>query len=223
MIGHSFDWARLGVELGLKWRPTTITGVNNTGDPTVDEIGNSLLVAGVLTAGDKKGLRGELSGRTYVTFAGQVGSIEILGGVRYPIAANMELYALAGPGIGQAPGTPQLRVMVGAAFGNGAGILGTPTPGEAAAPGTIAPTMPPTEIPAPAQLPTEIPQIPQIPQVPAPSYPPSYPPSQPQPTYPPDTYQQPTYPPVQPSAPPPAPEQPPPEEEAPAYQTYPTP
>lgn len=226
MIGHALEWARAGLELGLKWRPTTITGVNNTGDPAVDDIGNSLLVAAVITTGPKNGLRGEVSGRSYVTFNGSVGSVELLGGLRYPIASNMELYALAGPGLGQAPGTPAFRVMVGAAFGNGAGILGTPT-GDAAAPATTAPA----ESPAPAlppeiipQLP-QIPEIPQIPQVPVPTYPPSYPPAQPQPTYspPPDTAPQPSYPPPAPSYPPPAPAQPPPDEEPPpSYQTFPT-
>ncbi|HVE86120.1 MAG TPA: hypothetical protein VND93_24860, partial [Myxococcales bacterium] len=152
MIGRNLDWARAGIELGAHWRPVTQT-VNDSGDPIIDDLGTSLLVAGVLSTGPQTGLRGELSGRTYITTAGKVGSVELLLGARYPIAPNMEVYALAGPGLGQAPGTPQWRVMVGAAFGNGQGITGTPNPADAAAgaqPTATQPQPPATEQPAPS-------------------------------------------------------------------------
>lgn len=209
MFGRNLDWARAGLEVGALWRPTTTT-VSSSGDPLLDTIGSSLLLAGVLSAGPQNGLRGEISGRTYVTLGGKVGSVELLLGARYPVAPNMELYALAGPGLGQAAGTPQWRVMVGAAFGNGQGITGTPLPGEGALqpmPGT-APQQPgtaPATQPAPAETQPQ-PSNPFPPFTPPPGM---YPPPQPAPTYPqpaqPQTEPQPAYPQPQPAYPPPPP------------------
>jgi len=234
MIGRNLDWARAGIELGALWRPNTTT-VSSSGDPTLDTIGSSLLVAGVLSAGPQNGLRGEISGRTYVSLAGQVGSVELLLGARYPIAPNMELYALAGPGLGEAPGTPKWRVMVGAAFGNGQGITGTPLPGEGALqpmPGTAgAPQQPGTATPQPAPGDAQQPQpsnpFPPFtpppgmyppPQQPQPQPQPTYPPAQ---TYPPPQQSQPTYPQPAPAYPPPPPPDstyaPPQQQPAPAY------
>lgn len=227
MIGRNLDWARTGIELGAHWRPTTQT-VNDSGDPIIDDIGTSLLVAGALSAGPPTGLRGEISGRTYITTSGKVGSVELLLGARYPVAPNMEIYALAGPGLGQAPGTPQWRVMVGAAFGNGAGITGTPLPGEATpggitTPGTTGPATGPTTLPPEQPAPSN----PYPPFTPPPtSYPPqTYPPQetypQPVPTYPTDGSAAPAPQPAPTYAPPP-PQPPPPPPAEPSYNTYPT-
>ncbi|HYV48137.1 MAG TPA: hypothetical protein VFA20_24925 [Myxococcaceae bacterium] len=218
MFGRNLDWARAGIELGALWRPDTAT-VSSSGDPAVDTIGSSLLVAGVLSAGPQNGLRGEISGRTQVGLSGKVGAVELLLGARYPIAQNMELYVLAGPGLGQAAGTPKWRVMVGAAFGNGQGITGTPLPGEGALqpmpgtagtqPGTGPTTTPPQPAPGDAQQPQ--PSNPFPPFTPPPGmYPPQpQPQPQPQPTYPPDQayppQPQPTYPQPAPAYPPPPP------------------
>jgi len=238
MIGRNLDWARAGIELGVHWRPTA-EAASETGDPAIDDIGTRLLIAGALSGGPKDGLRGELSGRTYITTTGKVGAVELLLGARYPIAPNMEVYALAGPGLGQAPGTPQWRVMIGAAFGNGAGITGTPMPGEAAPGGVAAPSTTGPSTTTPTTTPPEqqpAPSNPYPPFTPPPqSYPPqTYPPPesypQPQPQYPP----QPTYPPgdgstapaPQPaptySPPPPQPAPPPPPPPEPGYNTYPS-
>lgn len=243
MFGRNLDWARAGVELGALWRPTTTT-VSSSGDPVLDTVGSSLLVAGVLSAGQQNGLRGEISGRTYVTLGGKVGAVELLLGARYPVAPNMELYALAGPGLGQAAGTPQWRVMVGAAFGNGQGITGTPLPGEGALqpmPGAAGAPQQPGTAPQPAPAPAETQPQPSNPFPPFTPPPGMYPPQQPAPTYPQPT---PAYPPppppdstysTPPQPPPPAPTYappppsqpappPPPAEPAPSsgYNTYPT-
>ena len=230
MIGRNLDWARAGLEMGALWRPTTTT-VSSSGDPLLDTIGSSLLLAGVLSAGPQNGLRGEISGRTYVTLGGKVGSVELLLGARYPIAANMELYALAGPGLGQAAGTPQWRVMVGAAFGNGQGITGTPLPGEGALqpmPGTAGtqPGTGPTTT-QPGTVPTETQPQPSNPFPPFTPPPGMYPPQQQAPAYPPEQ----TYPPqTQPQTAPPPPDstypQPPPSYQPPPPppdSTYPAP
>jgi OmpA-OmpF porin, OOP family len=251
MFGRNLEWARAGLEVGALWRPNNAT-VSSSGDPLLDTVGSSLLLAGVLSGGPQNGLRGEISGRTYVTLGGKVGSVELLLGARYPIAQNMEIYALAGPGLGEAAGTPKWRVMVGAAFGNGQGIAGTPLPGGGALapmPGTAgAPEQPGTAPgPTPAEtqpqpsnpFPPFTPPPGMYPPQPAPTYPPdqTYPQPQPQPAYPqPAPAPAPTYPsdtayPPQPPPPPaptyttpPPPSQPapPPPEPAPGYNTYPT-
>jgi hypothetical protein len=215
MFGRNLDWARAGIELGALWRPNSAT-VSSSGDPLVDNIGSSLLVAGVLSGGPKDGLRGEISGRTYVTLGGQVGAVELLLGARYPVAQNMELYALAGPGLGQAPGTPKWRVMVGMAFGNGQGLTGTPLPGG----GALAP-MPGDATTAPQGPPSTTPPASE-PQQPAPSNP--FPPFTPPPgMFPPSTQGAPpdqAYPP-QPQSYPPQQAYPPQPQTYPPQQAYP--
>lgn len=81
-----------------------------------DELGSQVgLGAAVSTLGD--GLRGELSIRGMIPLGGLPPAIELLGGVRYPIAASgIEAFALAGPGFGQMPGSPQYRALLGVAY-----------------------------------------------------------------------------------------------------------
>ncbi len=121
MIGRNFEWLRGGLEAGVRWRPG--------GPPGLD---GEMLLAAVVSTGAPDGLRGELSARSFLGFRGEVGSVELLAGARYPIGL-MDLWVLAGPGLGQqnAPGTPAWRVLVGANFGNGLASAG------AAAPSTI--------------------------------------------------------------------------------------
>ena len=44
-------------------------------------------------------------------------SIEVLGGARWPVKEAFEAFALAGVGFGNAPGTPDFRLLLGMAYG----------------------------------------------------------------------------------------------------------
>lgn len=125
MIGRNmFDMFRAGLEIGARWR--------DGAGLLPDGAGNQLLLAGVISTGARDGLQGEISAKTSLTFEGALGAVELLAGARYPIGL-MELWVLAGPGLGQeqTPGTPAWRVLVGANFGNGLG-LGAPVSGAPA-------------------------------------------------------------------------------------------
>ncbi|MFY1829927.1 OmpA family protein [Myxococcus fulvus] len=64
----------------------------------------------------RRGWRGELSLRSAFASDARQPSIEALAGVRVPLAASWELSALAGPGLGNTPGTPTARALVGLTF-----------------------------------------------------------------------------------------------------------
>jgi outer membrane protein OmpA-like peptidoglycan-associated protein len=62
-----------------------------------------------------------------VPLTNQPGAAEILPGMRYLLNPSFEMFALAGVGVGSAPGTPLFRMMVGGAFG---GVTPRRGPGE---------------------------------------------------------------------------------------------
>jgi outer membrane protein OmpA-like peptidoglycan-associated protein len=106
------DFTRVGAELGAWIRPAQTLSPDNAA--RTDQLGSQLdLGLGVSTLGE--GLRGELSLRTLFPLTPAPLSAELMAGVRYPVGV-FELFALAGPGFGRAPGTPMFRVLLGAAF-----------------------------------------------------------------------------------------------------------
>jgi hypothetical protein len=130
MLGRHFGWLLAGGELGVRWSPSGST--LPAGGDLPNTLGNHFQLAGVLSAGDATGLRGEASARTTVSFEGRGGPVELLGGLRYNFGL-MELFALAGPSLGATgTGSPEFRVMTGLAFGNAAGLTGV-QPGTAPA------------------------------------------------------------------------------------------
>ncbi len=102
------DWLRVSAEFGGWIRPQQAISTQG------DKLGSQLdLGVGATTVGEK--LRGELSVRTIFPITQQPISAEIMAGARYPVGP-IELHALAGPGIGKAPGTPLFRVLLGASW-----------------------------------------------------------------------------------------------------------
>ncbi|MHB8416742.1 MAG: OmpA family protein [Myxococcales bacterium] len=94
------------------------------------------------------GLRFELDGLGTEGFTNVPGAFELLAGARYPLPANLEIFALGGPGFGTLPGSPDYRALLGVALRPGA-------PGEkpsplASAPPPPAPPAPPPPPPPPA-------------------------------------------------------------------------
>lgn len=114
-VGHSFGRTiRLGAQFGAVVRGADILTAHTP--RTTDEIG-SMFTAGLVASTLGDGLRGELDVRALIPLSRTSAGVEILGGVRYRLAtAPLELYALAGPGVGQMPGTPLFRALVGVAF-----------------------------------------------------------------------------------------------------------
>jgi len=115
MAGRRFGALRAGVEAGMLVRPAVV--LSNDGD-IQDELGNEVRLGAVLaTTGE--GLRGELNVRGTVPLTREPSSLELLAGLRLPVGESTEVYALGGPGFGDAPGTPTFRLLLGVAFGSG--------------------------------------------------------------------------------------------------------
>ncbi len=80
-----------------------------------DERLHSEITGGIVAATTGRPLRLELSARGAANFDDLGAHGELLGGVRWAIGPT-ELFALAGPGFGDSPGTPTFRAVVGLAL-----------------------------------------------------------------------------------------------------------
>ena len=121
------DWLRAGGELGMLIRQSVALG---NGTPP-DAVGSALRLGAQLSTLNK-GLRGEVALRAVVPVTHAPASAELLFGGRMPLTDTLELFAVAGPGIGHTPGTPAFHALVGVAFDSPAG--GKPAPAVAVAP-----------------------------------------------------------------------------------------
>ena len=113
-VGRHFGFIRAGAEVGYTKRPKLLL-TQKPGD-LEDEVGEELRV-GLALATTGRRLRWEFNVRGMVPLTDQPSSVELLPGSRYLVSSSLELFALAGMGIGSAPGTPLFRMMVGGAFG----------------------------------------------------------------------------------------------------------
>jgi len=109
-VGTEIGSLHSSLEAGVLFRPAV--QLDTTGNAASSGARSEIrLGAGVATTG--KGLRGELGLRT--TFAPQV-SMELIGGVRFPLPVGLEAFVQGGPGLGGAPGTPLFRMLVGVTY-----------------------------------------------------------------------------------------------------------
>lgn len=115
MVGRHFGFIRAALDAGLMVRPR----LPITDKPTnvQDELGNEVRF-GLALATTGKRLRWEFNVRGMVPLTEQPGSAELLPGVRYLVNPSLEVFALAGVGVGSAPGTPTFRLLAGGSFGN---------------------------------------------------------------------------------------------------------
>jgi len=110
VVGTVLGWLQPSLEAGVLFRPAILVdsaeGAAKSGASAEIRLG-----AGLATTG--KGLRGELGLRT--TLSPQV-SMELIGGVRFPLLVGLDAFVQGGPGVGVAPGTPRFRMLAGVAF-----------------------------------------------------------------------------------------------------------
>lgn len=115
--GYSFGPVRLGAEVGATVRGDAVLSPTST--VIADEVGSQFTFG--VTASTTRALhvvRGELGVRGLVPFTRSSASVEVLAGVRAAFLADeqLEVFALGGPGLGHAPGTPAFRVLAGVAW-----------------------------------------------------------------------------------------------------------
>ena len=115
MAGRHFGFLRGGLEVGFLTRPSQ--ALTQRPGILVDEVGNELRIGAALATTGRR-LRWELNVRGMVPLTAQPGAVELLPGARYLVKPSFELFALAGMGVGSAPGTPLFRLMVGGAVGD---------------------------------------------------------------------------------------------------------
>jgi OmpA-OmpF porin, OOP family len=108
VAGTTLGWLHPSLEAGVLFRPTIRLGTTSANPGASSEV---RLGAALATTG--KGLRGELAFRTTIT--PQV-SMELIGGVRFPLLVGLDAFVQGGPGLGGALGTPRFRVLAGVAF-----------------------------------------------------------------------------------------------------------
>ena len=113
--GHVFRELQFGVELSGVLRPA-VDYSGRTGQ-RLDVVGSQVALAGMVSSVATSGPRGEASLRVFVPLSGGRPGVESLFGVRWPVG-DVELFGGAGPALFGEPSTPQLRVLLGAAFAN---------------------------------------------------------------------------------------------------------
>lgn len=127
MVGRRFGWFRLALEAQALVRSRYVRSAE--AGLQQPEMGSELRFGAVAATVGRR-LRWELDVMGSVPLVvDQPGSVELLLGPRYLANPSTELFALAGVGVGSAPGTPLFRVMVGTAFG---GVKPPRLPGESA-------------------------------------------------------------------------------------------
>jgi outer membrane protein OmpA-like peptidoglycan-associated protein len=117
VVGATLGRLQPSFEAGVLFRPSVLLA---SPDQEVRSGATSEIRLGAAVATTGQGLRGELGLRTTLvpqaSVAPQV-SMELLGGVRFPLLRELDGFLLGGPGVGGAPGTPLFRVLAGVTFG----------------------------------------------------------------------------------------------------------
>jgi len=110
VVGTIIGKLQPSLEAGVLFRPSVQL---DTTESSARPGASSEVRVGASVATTGEGLRGELGLRT--TFTPQV-SMELMGGVRFPVPAGLEAFIHAGPGLGGALGTPLFRVLAGLSY-----------------------------------------------------------------------------------------------------------
>ncbi len=132
--GMSFGKVQLAADVAARFRPAIDVGFS-------EPLSHQLDVA-LAASWASPHLRPELSVHASVPLNGLTPSTEVLAGARALLPAGLEAFVLGGPGLSALPGTPDFRVLVGAAIG--------PAPEPPPAPDPCAPGRPHTPEQCPA-------------------------------------------------------------------------
>lgn len=111
-VGTTLGPVAPALEAGVLFRPSILLA---TSAGAAKQGANSEIRLGAALATTGPGLRGELGLRA--TMSPQV-SMDLLGGVRFPLPAGLEASLMAGPGLGGALGAPRFRVLAGVSYLN---------------------------------------------------------------------------------------------------------
>ncbi|WP_434391120.1 OmpA family protein [Melittangium boletus] len=141
MAGRHLGPLRVALDVGLMIRPGG--RITEESPRAQDELGNEVRLAGALASTGRR-TRWELNVRGMVPLSKQPGSMELLPGLRYLVNPSLELFGLAGVGLGKTPGTPLFRVLAGGSFGS---VLPRQGPGEASVRCDLGQSLPPEECP----------------------------------------------------------------------------
>ncbi|WP_257447016.1 OmpA family protein [Archangium lipolyticum] len=110
VVGTTVGWLQPSLEAGVLFRPPILMEAVGLEDKRATSA-EVRLGAALSTTGT--GLRGELG--TRATLSPQL-SMDVLGGVRFPLLIGLDAFVLGGPSFGTALGTPRFRVLAGVAF-----------------------------------------------------------------------------------------------------------
>ncbi|HEX8540053.1 MAG TPA: OmpA family protein, partial [Cystobacter sp.] len=109
-LGTTVGWLQPSLEAGVLFRPAIpLATPSSPADSGISA--EAHLGASVSTLG--KGPRGELTLRAIL---GSQVSVDLLGGIRFPLLAKLDAFVMGGPGGGGALGTPLFRVLAGVSF-----------------------------------------------------------------------------------------------------------
>ncbi|HEX5745917.1 MAG TPA: OmpA family protein [Archangium sp.] len=124
MVGRRFGAFRTALDAGVMIRPGG--RITDAGSEIQDQLGNELRIGAALVSTGRR-MRWEVNVRGMVALSKQPSSVELMPGVRYLVNPSLEVFALAGVGVGKTPGTPLFRVLAGGSFGN---VMPRRGPGE---------------------------------------------------------------------------------------------
>ena len=110
-MGTSLSIFQSSLEAGILFRPRIQIATSALEPASSGASSEVRLGAALATTG--RGLRGELGLRAIIS---SQPAMEVLGGERLPLLQGLDAFAMAGPGVGTAPGTPLFRVLAGVSF-----------------------------------------------------------------------------------------------------------
>jgi OmpA-OmpF porin, OOP family len=113
VVGTTLGSLQASLEAGVLFRPSILL---DTTDSTAKPGATSEIRLGAALATTGKGLRGEVGLRSTLSTKTSQVSMELIGGVRFPLLVGLDAFVQAGPGLGGAPGTPLFRMLAGVAF-----------------------------------------------------------------------------------------------------------
>jgi len=116
MTDYSFGSFRLATEVGARLRPQSRINIAVPEENVEDEMGHEIRLGGAWMQTGRR-LRFEANAWLRIPLVRQTVSGEVLGGFRWLLNTEIEMFLLGGVGIGRAAGTPTFRVLGGISFG----------------------------------------------------------------------------------------------------------